>query len=201
VVQALADGRAAFDREAWADAFALLSAVDRDAPLEPDDLDRLATAAYLIGRDAETADARTRAALASLRDAATAWHQLDAPYELARVRALTGLAYRKLDDQDGAALEFDAAQDTFERLGAAPDAARVAELAAAAAPAPARSGLTGREVEVLRLVATGKTNRAIAAELGISEKTIARHISNIFTKLDLSSRTAATAYAYEHKLV
>lgn len=141
------------------------------------------------------------AALTSLRDAAAAWRQLDAPYELARVRTLIGLAYRRLDDQEGAALEFDAAQDIFERLGAAPDATRVVALSATAPAAPARGGLTGREVEVLRLVATGKTNRAIAAELGISEKTIARHISNIFTKLDLPSRTAATAYAYEHGIV
>jgi DNA-binding NarL/FixJ family response regulator len=71
-----------------------------------------------------------------------------------------------------------------------------------APPATRASGaLTGREVEVLRLVAAGKTNRAIAASLDISEKTVARHLSNIFTKLDLPSRSAATAYAYEHKLL
>ena len=113
-----------------------------------------------------------------------------------------------MEDLDGASLEFDAAQETFERLGAAPEAAHVAALVAAAASsaaaAPVRAGeggLTGREVEVLRLVATGRTNRAIAADLGISEKTVARHLSNIFIKLDLSSRAAATAYAYENKLV
>jgi DNA-binding NarL/FixJ family response regulator len=76
----------------------------------------------------------------------------------------------------------------------------VAALTAQAGPA-ARGGLTGREVEVLRLIATGVTNRTIASRLNISEKTVARHISNIFIKLDLSSRTAATAYAYEHKLL
>ncbi len=147
------------------------------------------------------ADAST--ALARLREAATLWHQIDAPYELARVRTLVGLAYRQLDDEDGAALEFDAAQDLFERLGAAPDAARVAALLPAppAGPRSVPGGLTGREVEVLRLVATGRTNRAIATDLGISEKTVARHLSNIFTKLDLPSRAAATAYAYEHKLI
>jgi DNA-binding CsgD family transcriptional regulator len=143
------------------------------------------------------------AALGRLSDAETAWQRLDAPYEAARVRVLIGIAYRQIDDRDGAAMQFDAALDTFERLGAAPDVTRTTALAAvAAAPAPAsNAGLTGREVEVLRLVATGRTNRAIAAELRISEKTVARHLSNIFVKLDLSSRAAATAYAYEHKLI
>ncbi|HWV92839.1 MAG TPA: LuxR C-terminal-related transcriptional regulator, partial [Vicinamibacterales bacterium] len=102
--------------------------------------------------------------------------------------------------EEGAQLEFEAAQDTFDRLGAAPDAARVASLVAQPT-APVSGALTGREVEVLRLVATGKTNRAIALDLSISEKTVARHLSNIFTKLDLPSRSAATAYAYEHKLI
>jgi DNA-binding CsgD family transcriptional regulator len=102
--------------------------------------------------------------------------------------------------QDGAQLEFDAALEAFERLGAGPDVRRVSAIAATAEP-PSAAGLTGREIEVLRLIATGVTNRAIAARLGISEKTVARHLSNIFTKLDLPSRSAATAYAYEHKLV
>jgi DNA-binding NarL/FixJ family response regulator len=97
-------------------------------------------------------------------------------------------------------MEWDAAQEMFERLGAAPDAARVAALLAPASP-PRSGGLTGREVEVLRLVSAGKTNRMIAVELAISEKTVARHVANIFTKLGLSSRSAATAYAYAHKLV
>jgi DNA-binding CsgD family transcriptional regulator len=144
------------------------------------------------------------AALASLDIARSIWQDLDVPYERARVRMLIGLADRQLGDEDGAQLEFDAAQETFERLGATPDAARVAELAGAVEPAASETlsgGLTGREIEVLRLIATGATNRAIAARLGISEKTVARHLSNIFTKLDLPSRSAATAYAYEHKLV
>jgi DNA-binding CsgD family transcriptional regulator len=138
--------------------------------------------------------------IGSLRDAATWWQELDAPYSLAQVRALLGLAYRKLGDEDGAKLEFEAAQEVFERLGAAPDAARMTALLTAAAR-PLSGGLTGREAEVLRLVAAGKTNRTIATELAISEKTVARHVSNIFTKLDLSSRSGATAYAYEHKLL
>jgi DNA-binding NarL/FixJ family response regulator len=113
---------------------------------------------------------------------------------------LMGSAYAALGDQEGARMELDAAAEVFERLGARPDADRVAALVATDDVAPS-GGLTGREVEVLRQIAAGKTNRAIAAELAISEKTVARHISNIFTKLDLPSRSAATAYAYEHKLV
>jgi DNA-binding CsgD family transcriptional regulator len=139
-------------------------------------------------------------AVSWLRDAWTIWQELDAPYEVARVRALMGLAYRRLGDDDGAQMEFEAAGETFDRLGAAPDAARMAGLLTPVSP-QASGSLTGREVEVLRLIATGKTNRAIAAELVISEKTVARHVSNIFTKLDLSSRSAATAYAYNHKLL
>ena len=97
-------------------------------------------------------------------------------------------------------MELDAAQWVFGRLGAGPDVAHAQSLSGKAAARPA-SGLTARELEVLRLVATGKTNRVIAADLFLSEKTVARHVSNIFTKLGLSSRAAATAYAYEHDLV
>jgi DNA-binding CsgD family transcriptional regulator len=139
-------------------------------------------------------------ALDALRVAVKAWDNLDAPYELARVRVLIGLAYRQMGDHEGAQLEFDAAHDTFETLGAAPAAAGVAAFTEQPST-PLSTRLTGREVEVLRLIATGATNRAIAGRLEISEKTVARHVSNIFTKLDLSSRTAATAYAYEHKLL
>jgi DNA-binding CsgD family transcriptional regulator len=152
--------------------------------------------------DGEVAIAEGRAvpALESLRTASTGWLELDAPYHLARVRMLIGSAYQQLGDRDGAELEFDAAHEMFESLGAAPDAARVTALTTPS-PATPSGGLTGREVEVLRLIATGATNRSIARQLAISEKTVARHVSNIFTKLDLSSRAAATAFAYEHKLV
>jgi DNA-binding NarL/FixJ family response regulator len=128
------------------------------------------------------------------------WHELDAPYEAARARVLLGLACRALGDADGAAMELDAARSAFQQLGAAPDLSRVESLARRSPDGPA-GPLTARELEVLRLVATGMGNRAIAAELFLSEKTVARHLSNIFTKLDLSSRSAATAYAYEHHLV
>lgn len=141
-----------------------------------------------------------RAALAALRHAWTIWQELDAPYEAARVRVLIGLACQAFRDHDTAAMEFDAARWVFQQLGAVPDLARVEALSRKAAP-KAAGGLTAREVEVLRLVAAGKTNRGIAAELFLSEKTVDRHVSNIFTKLGLSSRAAATAYAYEHNLI
>ena len=139
-------------------------------------------------------------ALPLLGEALTVWQELAAPYEMARVRVSIGLAYRQMGDEDGARMELDAAQETFERLGATADARHLASIAAST-PEAVGGPLTGREVEVLRLAATGRTNRSIAAELSISEKTVARHMSNIFTKLDLPSRAAATAYAYEHKLL
>ena len=145
------------------------------------------------------AERDARAALTVLRRAWTAWQELDAPYEGARVRVLMGLACRALGDQDSAEMELDAAGWVFEQLGAVPDADRVRALSSRAATT--RGGLSGREVQVLRLVATGMTNRAVATELFLSEKTVARHLSNIFTKLGVSSRAAATAYAYEHGLV
>jgi DNA-binding CsgD family transcriptional regulator len=139
------------------------------------------------------------AALEPLRQACTRLQELDAPYDVARVRVHIGLSYRAVGDIDAAEMELDAARAGFDRLGAAPDLARVDELTGTAAHETA-GGLTPREVEVLRLVATGKTNRAIAADLFLSEKTVARHVSNIFTKLGVSSRSAATAYAYQHDL-
>jgi ATP/maltotriose-dependent transcriptional regulator MalT len=141
-----------------------------------------------------------RGALDVLRHAWKAWQELEAPYEAARVRVLIGLACRELGDADTGAMELDAARRVFQQLGAKPDLTRVEAISRKAAPEDA-GGLTAREVEVLRLVAAGNTNRVIADELVISEKTVARHVSNIFTKLGLSSRSAATAYAYEHDLV
>ena len=144
-----------------------------------------------------TGDAR--GGLTALRQAETRWQELEAPYESARARVQIGRACQALGDLDTAGLEFDAARRVFAELGAAPDLARLEELTgqtAAASP----GGLSGREIEVLRLVAFGRTNREIAGELGISERTVDRHVSNIYTKLDVSSRAAATAYAYEHRL-
>jgi DNA-binding CsgD family transcriptional regulator len=138
------------------------------------------------------------AALMALRVAWSAWRELEAPYESARVRMLMARAHRLVGDDASAEMELEAAGWVFEQLGAAPALDRVRRLSSRAAPA---GPLTGREVEVLRLVATGMTNRAIAAELFLSEKTVARHISNLYTKLHVGSRAAATAYAYQHDLV
>jgi DNA-binding CsgD family transcriptional regulator len=140
------------------------------------------------------------AALASLRRALNGWQELDAPYQAARVRVLLALACRELGDADATGLDLEAARGVFERLGAVPDLTRLDALRRSGT-ADVRYGLTAREMEVLSLVATGRTNRVIAAELFISEKTVARHVSNIFTKLGVASRAAATAYAYEHDLV
>ena len=138
-----------------------------------------------------------RAALTKLRTAHRSWRDLEAPHQAARVRLLIGVACRELGDGASAELEFEAARSVLEELGARPDLERLARLAGSPRPA----GLSRRESEVLTLVAAGKTNRAIATELFISEKTVARHVSNIFTKLGLSSRAEATAYAYKHGLV
>jgi DNA-binding NarL/FixJ family response regulator len=113
---------------------------------------------------------------------------------------LVGQACRELGDEDAFSLEFDAARGAFEQLGAAPDLARVDALTGKAA-ATAAHGLSPRELEVLRLVASGKSNREIAGILVISEHTVARHVQNIFTKLGVPSRTAAGAFAFEHDLV
>src|SRR5215211_7460977 len=134
-------------------------------------------------------------ALRELRRAWRAWDEADAPYEAARVRGLMAEACRALGDDDAAALELEAARRTFADLGAATEIARLDGESASL------TGLTARELEVLRLVAAGRTNKSIAAELVLSESTVDRHVSNIFAKLRVSSRAAATAYAYEHRLV
>jgi DNA-binding CsgD family transcriptional regulator/tetratricopeptide (TPR) repeat protein len=141
-----------------------------------------------------------RAALQALRHAWTAWQDLEVPYEAARVRVLIGLACRQLGDQDSAEMELDAARWVFRQLDAVPDLARVEALTRKPA-ARAAGGLTARELQVLRLVAAGQTNRSIAADLFLSERTVDRHVSNILTKLGVSSRAAATAYAYQHQLI
>jgi DNA-binding CsgD family transcriptional regulator len=145
------------------------------------------------------AEGDAHGALSRLREAAAMWRNLDVPREVARARVLIGSACRTLGDEVSADLEFDAAAAAFEELDATTDLASLGSLRGTAPRPP--GGLTDREVEVLRLVAAGKTNRAVASELVLSEKTVARHVANIFTKLGVSSRAAATAYAYEHGLV
>jgi DNA-binding CsgD family transcriptional regulator len=146
------------------------------------------------------AEGDAREALVALRGAAAMWRELDVPYQVARARVLVGLACRQLGDRDGAGLEFDTARGLFEDLGATPDLTQLRRLSGSLPLIP-DDGLSPREREVLALLATGKTNRAMAAELFLSEKTIARHVSNIFAKLALSSRAEATAYAYKRGLV
>ncbi len=138
-------------------------------------------------------------ALSSLRTAALTWQALEAPYEIARTRELEGLACRALGDDDTAVLELEAALDVYAALGAAPDAARLRRLLER--PERSKHGLTPRELEVLRLVAAGMSNREIAGELIISEHTVARHLQNIFARLGVVSRTAAASFAFEHNLV
>jgi DNA-binding CsgD family transcriptional regulator len=140
------------------------------------------------------------AALKSLRQAWIDWQDLGAPWEAGRVRVLLGMTCRALGDEETAQLELDAARRVFERLGAVPDLARVDGLRIPAAASSDRT-LTPRERQILALIARGMTNRAIAGALTISDRTVDRHVSNILTKLDLPSRSAATAYAYERGLV
>ena len=147
----------------------------------------------------DLAEGGAQAALGSLRRAFEVWQRIEAPYAAARVRVLIGLGCRILGDEDGAGLEIDAAKAVFERLGATPDLARIESLMKV--PSSHGHGLTPRELQVLRLVAAGETNKAIANKLLLSEKTVDRHVSNILTKLDVSSRTAATAFAYQRKLI
>lgn len=141
-----------------------------------------------------------RAALASLQQAFELWQRIDAPYEAARTRVLKGQAYQALGDEEAGRLELDAARAVFNRLGASPQLARLAALIGPGGAAPAHS-LSERELQVLRLLATGKTNRTIATELFLSTRTIDRHVSNIYMKIGVSSRAAATAWAYHHRLL
>ncbi|MBT2514328.1 helix-turn-helix transcriptional regulator [Arthrobacter sp. ISL-30] len=139
------------------------------------------------------------AALRNIRRAWSLWRELEAPFEAARCRVLVGRAFAALGDPDTALMEYEAAKTDFLDLGAAPAAMYVDSLTGN--DRVGKSGpLTAREVEVLRLVAAGKANRMVAAELYLSEKTVARHVSNIFMKLGVQSRVAATKYAYDHGL-
>ncbi len=137
------------------------------------------------------------AALAPLKRAWTAWQRLDAPYEAARERVQIGIAYRELGDEESAAMEFDAARWVFQELDATPELADLDRMAPQMGTAEALGGLTPREVEVLRHIAEGQTNREIASALVISEHTVARHVQNMLSKLGFSSRARLAAFAVE----
>jgi DNA-binding CsgD family transcriptional regulator len=167
-------------------------AADRDVPFLH------ATSAQATGA-VLLAEGDARAALDPLRHAYTIWQELEAPYETARVRVLIGVACRRLGDHDTARMHLDGARVVYQQLGAVPDLARVEDLSRRP---PARAyGLTRRELQVLALVAAGKTNQQIAAALVISDHTVRRHLQNIFSKVGVSSRAAATAFALQHDLL
>ena len=168
-------------------------AAQLDAPLLQAIADQTRGTVRLASGDA-------RGALDSLRAAWSTWHDVRAPYEEARVRGLIGASCRVLGDDDAAEMELDAARSEFERLGAAPDLARLAP-SPAASPAALPAGLTAREAEVLALVASGRTNHEIAQLLVVSDHTVRRHLQNVFAKIGVTSRAGATAYAFTHGLV
>jgi ATP/maltotriose-dependent transcriptional regulator MalT len=188
----------------------LIATGDLDtARVAADELAQIATtidAPILLATSTQTtgavlfAEGKMKAALALLREAWAIWQQLEMPYESARVRVFIGQVSERLGDHETARMHFHAARAVFEQLGAAPDLAELERLTATRS-ADTFDALTDREREVLSLVASGETNRQIATTLGISEHTIARHLSNIFDKLGVTSRTAASACAHKHKLV
>jgi DNA-binding CsgD family transcriptional regulator len=167
-------------------------ALDTNAPVLK------ATAAQARGT-VSLAGGEPEQALASLREAWMIWQQLDAPFESASVRVLIGRACVEVGDAEAGKMHFAAAAAVLERLGASPDAVGLRY------DKPRRGdavdSLSARERQVLTVVAMGKTNRQIAAELGISEHTVARHMSNIFNKLGVTTRTAASAFAFDRDLV
>lgn len=168
-----------------------------------DDMDSI-----VLGAQADRAEARLligtdapEPALPLLRSSWSVWRRLEATYEAAVTRVLMGRANRAIGDEEAAQLEFDAARTALSALSAVADLDRLERVAAGAGRHEASAGLTRRELEVLRLIASGRSNRQIATELFLSERTVARHVSNILGKLGLANRSSATAFAFEHGLV
>jgi len=152
------------------------------------------------------AEGNPQAVLDPARRSFRIWQHLGAPYLAARLRVLLARACLALEDTESAQMELQCAREVFDQLGAGPDVAAVTALeqsftAAGSAARCKPHGLTERELQVLRLVAKGCANKMIARELSVSEKTVDRHVSNIFAKISVASRAAATAFAYEHHLL
>jgi DNA-binding CsgD family transcriptional regulator len=208
--RALAEAARAPERGRLLPALVTVSLAD-GAPDEAEralaELEQLARSMGSSALDAECARAqgevalaggRPEAALPGLRRSADAWRQLGAPHETARTCVLIAQACRALGDEEGARLELESAQESFARLGARRDLHAVDALLDTSSPS---HGLTARELQVLQLVAAGKTNPAIASELFLSERTVHRHVSSIFDKLGVRSRTEAATYAVEHQIL
>lgn len=189
---ALVDAHVALDDlDAAAAAGAALAGVAGEVPSDYIRAMALSAEATVLLARGDATDACRRAG-----EAMELFQSLNLPYDGARAQAVRGAAARLLDEDDTAQLDLAAALDTFRRLGAEPDARHVRALLGESPASP----LSARETEVLRLVARGATNKEVAAELFVSEHTVARHLSNIYTKLGVGSRSAATAFAYEHSL-
>jgi DNA-binding CsgD family transcriptional regulator len=180
---------------------ARLASSELDAIAEAHSSDLLRALAAHAGGELLLAEGDPRAALSLLSRALSTWQDIEAPYEAARTRVLLGMACRLLGDNDAAALELEGARTIFDQLGAGPDVTRLDLLATPAESRKCAHGLSPRELEVLRHIAGGKTNKQVATELVLSERTVDRHVSNIFVKLGVSTRAAATAFAYEHQLL
>jgi DNA-binding NarL/FixJ family response regulator len=186
---------AAGELEKAAEAARELGAIAENMPTEV-----LGAAATHAGGATALATGDAEAAASLLRQASVAWNRIGAPYIAARIRVLLGRAYHQLGDIDGAALEREAARRVFEQLGAVVDL-RSLERDVREPDQGDTRGLSPRELEVLLLVASGETNKKIAQHLGISERTVDRHVSGILCKIDAPSRAAATAFAYKRGLI
>ncbi len=173
----------------YADELSAIAAVFGNSTFQAMSAYAAASVELITGHDQE--------ALADARESCRLWNDIGSPYEAARARVLIGRALRNLGDQDSAAAELGVARRAFVDLGAAPAVQEIDRMLRRALP----GGLTEREAEVLRLVAAGRSNHDIASVLVLSPKTVERHLSNIFVKLEVSSRTAAAAYAHEHGLM
>jgi ATP/maltotriose-dependent transcriptional regulator MalT len=174
---------------------------DLESTAEAFDIPMLHAMASLARGRVQLAEHEAAMACTTLRDALRRWQELEVPYEVATTRTVLGQALRDAGDEDAAQESFAVARALFAQIGAHLDASGVDGAGTVDEPPRLPGGLTAREVEVLRLIAEGMSNKEIAAALYLSVKTVSRHLSNIFTKIGVSSRAAATAFAFEHDLM